>query len=93
MKYVYIAKGNTDTVEGKGPMKNLAAFWDKKLAEECSSKEGGCMGMRMHHPFVDTLPVFDSVQDRSEYIKGDARRKALAKLTENDKVLLGLKDE
>jgi len=89
MKYVYIAMGNKDTVEGKGGMKPIGAFYDEKLAEEISAKEGGCMG-QPQDPWVDTMPIFESMADRDEYQAGDKKRKALAKLTKADKILLGL---
>jgi hypothetical protein len=73
-------------------MKPIGAFFDKEMAEEVSAKEGGCMG-QTQKPWVEEIPVFDSLKDREEYKKGDKKRKALAKLTEEDKHILGLKDE
>ena len=89
MNIAYIALGNTDTVEGKGGMKSIGAFWDKKLAEDVSAREGGCMG-QPQKPWIDEIPIFDSLEDREEYKQGDKRRKALAKLTDADKHILGL---
>jgi hypothetical protein len=92
MRIVYAAMGNRDTVEGRGGMKILAAFWDKAMAEEVSAIEGGCMGQKQK-PWVDEIPVFEDKADREEYASGETRRKALAKLTPADKLILGLEDE
>lgn len=92
MKYVYVAMGNTDTVEGKGRMKPIGAFWDKELAERVSALEGGCMG-QPQKAWVETMPIFASLADRKKYKAGDKKRTALAKLTKADKILLGLDKE
>jgi hypothetical protein len=91
MKIAYVAMGNSDTVEGRGPMKPLAAFWNKTLAAKVSANEGGCMGQKQE-PHVNEMPVFDDEADREEYKSGEAKRKALAKLTPQEKHILGLTD-
>ncbi len=90
MKIVYVAMGEIDSIEGKGGMTPIAYFFDKQLAEEVSRKEGGCMNMPRQAPYVKEVMVFESAQDRASYTNGVVKLQALAKLTAEEKLVLGL---
>jgi hypothetical protein len=90
MKIIYVAMGEVDSVEGKEGMKPIAYFFDKQLAEDVSIKEGGCMSTPRRKPAVNEVMVFESAQDRASYTNGGFKRQALAKLTAEEKLVLGL---
>lgn len=87
MKTVYAAQENEDTTEGKGRMRTVALFDTKDAALACA-KGRGVMGVGDGD--VTVVQVFSSMRDYEENNDTAMRKKALAKLTDYDKKLLGL---
>ncbi len=87
MKTIYIAMRNSDMTEGRGPMVAIAAFENRPDAV-MAAKGWGVMGIG--DGTVEELRVYSSFND---WEKGEAkwmRKRALDKLSEQDKRVLGL---
>ena len=94
---IYGAYRNADETEGRGPMRLVLLLADRdemvKYIEaqpdpwhrHCTWRDNryGDWEMREHR-------VFQSAEEVDEYAAGEPRRRALAKLTDEDKRVLGL---
>lgn len=100
MKTVFLARCNADTVEGRGAMIPKAAFTHKSDAVTFIDNKPGIMGRKSTKGGwskerggdwdVEPLIVFDSLQEQETYKKDDFKRQALAKLSTEEKIALGL---
>ena len=77
-------------VDGRGDMRIIGNFWDKKTAEAFAKKRGNYEkdANVTHREFV----IMDNAQKIDEYEEEIKRRRALAKLNEEDKKVLKLAD-
>jgi len=89
MKTIFAARQNADGMEGRGPMIPIAHFTKEEDAKACA-KGKGVMGVGDGD--VIELPLFDNMKDYTDYKSGEARKRALSKLTREDKLALGIKD-
>lgn len=90
--------GHTDTTEGRGPMKVVARFSNKeaallyvkskRYAEWCVM---GCLSSYdVNNIKETTIIIMESVEEIDEAINMDRKARALAKLSDEEKKLLGL---
>lgn len=90
--------GHTDTTEGRGPMKVIARFSTEtaanKYIESSAYKKWCVMG---HLSTYDknnikrtTIIILDSVDELSELENEEFKARALAKLTQQERKVLGL---
>lgn len=86
MKMIYAAQQNADTTEGRGPMVTFAYFTNEKSAKE-AVKGRGVMGYGDGE--VKVIPLYDSIEDWRKGEKEETKRRALAKLTPEEKASLG----
>lgn len=92
--------GNTDTTEGRGPMKVVARFKTRELASayvRSKSYAQWCV-MGVQNWVYDsqniretTIMILDSIDELEEVRKSKLRQSALSKLTAEEKEALGLK--
>jgi ribosomal protein L20A (L18A) len=91
-------KGNTDTTEGRGPMKVVARFSTYEAAVEYVKSpayaEWCVMGYRSASDTNKisevTLLILDSIDELEEGKKSAIRDRAIAKLTVEERKVLGL---
>jgi hypothetical protein len=89
---------NTDTCEGRGPMKEHAYFSSRSEAEKVHNdprfyKRYGVMGTLGNVEYAvtaKTLKVFDTAEDYWNHSDSAAKQAALEKLTLDERILLGL---
>jgi hypothetical protein len=89
MQTIYIVFENADKTEGRGPMVPVACFLNQKHAKKVAN---------MNEPYghsgqfceVREFPLCSNVDDYIDAREEKVRRTALAKLTEEEKKLLGL---
>lgn len=74
--------------EGKGPFQVIGRFWDGKEAEKYARGRGNYGSDATVKP--QNLVVADSCEDMDNYRDEELRLKALGKLTDEDKRVLGL---
>lgn len=87
MKVIYEASCNSDSIEGRGYKVTIGYFEDEADAKH--AVEGlGPMGMSDGDVYECVL--FKSFKEFEEWKNGETRRKALAKLTREERVALGL---
>ena len=91
--------GNTDTTEGRGPMKVVARFSTRKAAEEFVKSKiyarwcvMGYQSEKTDLTYIDEvdLIILDSIGEFEEQEKADIRARALAKLTKVERAALGV---
>lgn len=91
MKTIYEVTCNTDLTEGRGYQKHVAAFFDKSDAEKCAEDQPKIMGVgKASH--INKMCIYTSYQDWKQNTAAELRRKALSKLTEEEKFALGIND-
>lgn len=89
MMTIFLAGYNSDTVEGRGPVRWVSAFTTRELAEQVAATLPGVMGTP-NTTKPRELPLYASMEEYESRQEYEARLKALAKLTEEEKRLLGL---
>lgn len=90
--------GNTDTTEGRGPMKVVARFSDKgeatKFVKSKVYSKWCVMGYQSESDVNNireaTLTIMDTVEEFSQAETEELKAKALAKLTAEERRILGL---
>jgi hypothetical protein len=82
MKVIYEASCNSDSIEGRGYKKIIAFFENESDARRCVHRMGR----------VTECLVFETFLEYEEWKGGETRRRALAKLTEEEREALGLND-
>lgn len=95
----YEVMGNTDTTEGRGPMKVVARFKTRTVVEmyvKSKSYARWCvMGYQSANDTRNiketTIMILDSMDELDEVRKNNLRESGLAKLTKEEKEALGLK--
>lgn len=99
---IYLAKKNADMTEGRGPMIVDKAFTDQLVAEEYINGKPGVMGRRpsdfkpngtwklsgMGDWEVESLSVFESIEEMEENSESKIFERAMAKLSEAEKKVL-----
>lgn len=88
MKTVWLALKNADMTEGRGPMVTIAAFNEQRDATRAVTG-WGVMGVGDGD--VEPLLVYDSFNEYNEKKLMERRNKALAKLTREDREVLGIR--
>lgn len=91
--------GHTDTTEGRGPMKVVARFKTRSVAEMYVSSKSYARWCVMGYQSKDdvrnikkvTILILDSMDELDEVRKNNLRESGLAKLTKEEKEALGLK--
>lgn len=84
MKSIFLVRANTDQTEGRGHMVPRIACAEKWLADNYIASHGGHGRLDMiEMPLYDALSPPPTPDD-------EARARALAKLTPNERKLLGL---
>jgi hypothetical protein len=94
---IYMTKRNSDPIEGKGPMVNDKAFLYKEHAEAYIDTQPGIMGRKAkwsQEKYGDwTIVEIEIVEHdvvEHDRIKKEMKEKALAKLTDEEREVLGL---
>jgi hypothetical protein len=87
MMTIYEATKNSDRLEGRGHTIRIAAFTKREDAEQ-AAKGHGVMGMG--NGDVDPITVYENFVEYLSKSKADLRKKALAKLTPEEKAALGI---
>ena len=94
---VYLTQKNADMTEGKGPMVNDLCFLNLKDAKDYIDKQSGIMGRRdkwSEKKFGDwivlEINVFRNLDEIEVFKHEKIKEKALAKLTQEEKEVLGL---
>lgn len=90
--------GNTDTTEGRGPMKIVARFSNEneaiKYVKSPAYKRWCVMGYQSNYDLNNihksVIIILDSLDEFEVYTKEDLRRKALNKLSKEEQEALGL---
>lgn len=91
--------GNTDTTEGRGPMKVVARFNTREAAlvyvRSKAYSQWCVMGVQSwvydsRNIVENTILIFDSMDEMEEVRKSKLRKSALSKLTTEEKEALGL---
>ena len=91
-------KGHTDTIEGRGPLKIVARFANRDVAKEYVESKlyaTHCvMGRQskddLRHISKETITILDTIDEIDVMNKENIRAKALAKLTKEEREVLGL---
>lgn len=97
-KTIVCVEVNSDTTEGRGPMKMLALFSDRGVAESVMLDP---RFRRFNVQGIATRPddltynckeyvIYDTPEDFWDYQDGKVRQNALAKLTKEEREALGL---
>jgi len=88
---IFVAKQNSDLTEGRGPAIPIGYFLSREVAEWVNAKAPGVFGTK-NDCRVEVIEVCESktLQEYEGYCKEEEKRKALSKLTEKEKELLGL---
>lgn len=87
MRTVWLAQVNTDSTEGRGPMKTIAAF-DEERDAAIATHGMGVMGVGNGE--AKPLLVYSSVAEWRREKDRELRNMALAKLTAEEKAVLGV---
>lgn len=92
MKIAYVVMRNSDQTEGKGPMYLLddAVFIDSNDASQVQRTRKKNSGVWIEDEIREVL-IFDNFREYREYLDGKVRAKALAKLSDEEKKVLGVK--
>ncbi len=90
MKNIYLVRVNADTTEGRGPMVPKATFTNE---QDAIAVEKTMHPYRVDDGLVDVIvfPLYTSIDDYRDNNEKSVKEKALAKLTDYEKKLLGLK--
>ena len=92
MKEIYVVMANYDTVEGRGPMIMDCIFENIADAEQYTKTAPGIMGrINMGDFDIKIMPLLSSLEEKKEFDKSSVKQRALAKLTNYEKQILGLK--
>ena len=83
---IFLAKEEIDSVEGKAGMRTIAAFSDRAAATFAAYRKG-VMG---DNGEVQEVMVYESFVEFKTDQKENLRRQALAKLTDEERAILGL---
>lgn len=96
---IFAVKANRDQTEGKGPMYTVARFSNKEEAIQLQiskdfARDYGVQGTPYAASDVEEeeIKVYDSFAEYSLEKREDIRKRALAKLTQEEKRVLGLSD-
>lgn len=89
MKILYAAMKCSDLTEGRGPMITIGTFWNKYDAAE-AARGWGVMGVGDGE--VREIKVYDSWTEFKKLELEDVRQKALSKLTDEERMVLGIKN-
>ena len=89
VKIVYAAMKCSDLTEGRGPMITIGTFWNKYDAAE-AARGWGVMGVGDGE--VREIKVYDSWTEFKKLELEDVRQKALSKLTDEERMVLGIKN-
>lgn len=96
--FVYAAFKQSDMTEGRGPKILDICFMNKKDAEDYIDTKSGVMGRKAKWSIekygdweVRPLMVYNSLEECTEEYNNAVKAAALAKLTDEEKFLLGLK--
>lgn len=81
---------NSDTTEGRGIPVHVAYTFDEQTANEIAKGRGVMGTMADVKPIDKTICILDSFDEFEELQNVEKREKALAKLTDEEKQLLGL---
>jgi hypothetical protein len=93
---IFIPYKNSDMTEGRGPMiacmcgKTVIGCKTLELAEEIAFKQDRVMGVEPSHIVVKTCRIIDDMRDLKDLTDKTLIDKALAKLTDEEKLILGL---
>lgn len=92
MKTIYLAGYNSDTTEGRGPTVYVAAFASREDAEAACLDLPGVFGTK-NTTKPKEMVMYNSYEEWAEkHHEAELRRKALAKLTDEEMRALGLGD-
>lgn len=104
MDKVYVVLRNADSTEGRGPMLLHAAFSDGEEAIKYVEKQGGIFGSKQevvrgkygHYASgngyqIVEQPVYKSGEDIETIEREQLRARALGKLSEEEREVLGIK--
>jgi hypothetical protein len=99
-KFVYVVKKNADFTEGRGPMLLDSVWSDPDEAVKWVKQQGGIYGSEQRVELnkygyyayangyqIEKMPLLDNANEMEHET---AKQKALAKLTPEDRVVLGL---
>jgi hypothetical protein len=96
---VYLTRYNYDMTEGRGPMVNDVCFFNEQDAKDYIDSKSGVMGRKekwseKQYGDWDVVPVtvYPNLASEEEIRKDKVRRKALDKLNQEEKEVLGLVD-
>ena len=95
MRIFFDATYNSDTIEGRGPMVSAGIFTRREDAEKLDGRSKyHAMGViNPLYPAIKVMrvKVYHSMEDFDNNSDESIREKALSKLTDADKLVLGLK--
>lgn len=91
-KTVYAARRNSDMIEGRGYPVIVALFEKESDAVEVAKgREFAVMGVLLgHKPDVVPIRLYESAEEYKQEFQDAARKRALAKLTEDERRILGV---
>lgn len=92
MKVVHALYFANDTVEGRGGSSLEALFTEAQNAEQAGAGSKNFYAPNKPAYSIREVLLFDSPEEYTEFKNGEARKRALAKLTPEDKKVLGIKD-
>ncbi len=97
MNTVYEVQQISDLTEGRGPMKSIAFFSNEDIAWKHANTLSGVMGVRpkdndwRNEKYPDVRVVSHTVHNNlDKFDENIAKEKALAKLTKEERKILGL---
>jgi hypothetical protein len=88
MRTIWAARRNADSTEGRGPMIVIGMFEDQQAATRAASG-WGVMGVGDGD--VEPMIVYESFREYNDEKTKELKNKALAKLTREDREVLGLR--
>lgn len=94
-KLVYVVLKNSDEVEGRGPMVLDSIFYSEEVAKAYAEDRYNYYGhgaLKQGWATVREMAVLDVAGDWRTEVREQQRRKALAKLTHEERAVLGLLD-
>lgn len=94
---IYEVQQNSDLTEGRGPMKTIAFFSNEDIAWKHANTLSGIMGVKpkngdwRNEKYGDVRVVPHNVHENlDKFDENVAKEKALAKLTKEERKILGL---
>lgn len=86
---VYQVLHNADNIEGRGPMVHVAYFKNYEDAARAAAGKG-VMGVGDDDVKTVKLTIFETFAEYNDGVSADLRKRALGKLSHEEKVALGL---